>query len=142
MKKYITKSLEDTLKLGRSVAKKLKPGAILALNGELGAGKTSFVQGLADGLNVPKNCYVSSPTFTILKVYEGDVRLFHFDFYRLNDPYEFEDLGFDDYLKDNGIVAIEWANKFEDLLPKEHYNIEFSVLGENKREIKIPKELL
>lgn len=142
MKKILTKSAEETKKLAQKIAKKLENGAILALIGELGAGKTCFVQGLAEGLKTDKKCYVSSPTFTILKIYPGKIPLNHFDFYRLNNFDEFEDLGFEDYLKNNGITAIEWADKFLDKLPQNVICIEFAVIGENERSIKIPKGLL
>lgn len=141
MKNYITKSTKETEELAEKIVKVLKKGEILGLIGELGAGKTSFIHGLARGLNVAKNCYVSSPTFTILKVYPADIDIYHFDFYRLNSADEFEDLGFDDYLKTGGLVVIEWADKFLDLLPKNMIRINFEVLGENERKIELPDEL-
>ena len=133
-----THSPMETQKLAATIARKLKRGDILALVGDLGAGKTCFVQGLAKGFHVSDKCYVSSPTFTILKVYPGDVDIYHFDFYRLSEPGEFEDLGFDDYLRADGICVIEWADRFIDLLPDNIYKIEFEIVGKSERRIVLP----
>ncbi len=141
MKTLTTHSPDETQQVAASIAGKLKKGDILALVGDLGAGKTCFVQGLAKGLHVSEKCYVSSPTFTILKVYPGDIDIYHFDFYRLSEPGEFEDLGFDDYLKGEGICVIEWADRFIDLLPRNLHKIEFEIVGENERKIIVPNEI-
>lgn len=141
MNEYISKSTAETEEIAEKIVKVLKKGEILGLIGELGAGKTCFIHGLAKGLNVAKNCYVSSPTFTILKVYPADRDIYHFDFYRLEKDYEFEDLGFDDYLKGDGLVVIEWADKFINLLPKDIIKIIFEVVNENERKITLPEEI-
>lgn len=135
MQTITTKSARETQQRGEDFAKRLKKGDIVGLVGELGAGKTCFIQGLARGLKVPEDCYVSSPTFTILKIYPGNVNLYHFDFYRLSDPAEFDDLAFEDYVNEGGIVVIEWADKFLELLPKGIKVITFEVVGENERKI-------
>lgn len=140
-KDYITASPEETERLGAKLAHLLAAGDIIGLTGELGAGKTCFVAGLAKGLNVPEGSYVSSPSFTILKVYKGDKDIYHFDFYRIEDPAEFEALGFDDYLMLGGIVVIEWADRFKDLLPKEMMTLDFSLIDEKRRRIAIPAQL-
>lgn len=135
MKRIVTKSEKETQKLAAGMGRALRGGEVLGLVGELGAGKTCFIQGLARGLGVPKDCYVSSPTFTILKVHKGRLDLYHFDFYRLDNPGEFEDLAFDDYLSSGGVTVIEWADKFDNLLPKDMIKIYFKVVDENSREI-------
>lgn len=132
----ITNSLEETQKLAQEFAKRLRPGDIVAFSGELGAGKTSFIQGLAGGLGVSKKYYVNSPTFTILNVYEeGKHPIYHYDWYRLGNDAEVTDLGFEEYMEGNGITVIEWAEKFPNLLPERTIWIKMSVIGEEKRRI-------
>lgn len=138
MKTYLTTSVEETKRLAEKFAKRLKGDEVIGLTGELGAGKTSFIQGLSRGLSVAKNIYVSSPTFTILKIYPGDFTIFHFDFYRLNSQDELTDIGFDDYLKEEGIAVIEWADKFRESLPRGFIEIKFEVVDENSRRITFP----
>jgi len=136
--KYTTKSVIETEALGCKIASRLKGGMIVGLIGELGAGKTSFVRGLARGLGVDESCYVSSPSFTILKVYPGRLNLYHFDFYRLSRHEEFENLGFEDYVRKDGVTIIEWADRFSGLLPDGMIEIKFLVVNEDEREIEIP----
>lgn len=109
-----THSETDTIALGNMIGRVLKPGDVLALQGDLGAGKTHFVQGIAKGMGIQET--IVSPTFTILNYYEHDIPLQHFDFYRLEEEYELDDLGFDDYLQ-SGVTVIEWSEKFPDRLP-------------------------
>jgi tRNA threonylcarbamoyladenosine biosynthesis protein TsaE len=100
----------DTVAAGRALAKTLSPGDVVLLFGDLGAGKTAFVRGLADGLGASAD-EVSSPTFTIIQEYAGPIPLYHVDLYRLN-PAETEDLGLDELVAGEGIVAIEWAERW------------------------------
>lgn len=93
----------------------LQPGDVLALEGDLGAGKTTFTKGLAKGLNITRN--VNSPTFTIIKEYLGRLPLYHMDVYRVEDS--FEDLGFDEYFEGNGVTVVEWAHLVKEQLPEE-----------------------
>ncbi|MHC9536198.1 tRNA (adenosine(37)-N6)-threonylcarbamoyltransferase complex ATPase subunit type 1 TsaE [Enterococcus faecalis] len=93
----------------------LQPGDVLALEGDLGAGKTTFTKGLAKGLNITRN--VNSPTFTIIKEYHGRYPLYHMDVYRVEDS--FEDLGFDEYFDGNGVTVVEWAHLVKEQLPEE-----------------------
>lgn len=110
---YISKSADDTKDFAQKLAKSLKPGDVIALEGDLGAGKTTFTKGLAEGLGIKKN--VNSPTFTIIKEYQGILPLYHMDVYRLEDTYE--DLGFDEYFEGDGVTVVEWAHLIKDQLP-------------------------
>lgn len=110
MTKYISKSVEDTYALAEKLAKRLKGGEVILLNGNLGAGKTTFTKGLAKALGVEE--VVTSPTFTFMKEYKGRLSLYHFDMYRVEDEDELYELGLSDYLYMDGVCVIEW-NKFE-----------------------------
>lgn len=143
MKKLLN-SAEETIEYGINFAKKLKGGEVLALTGDLGSGKTTFIKGLAEGLRVADN--ITSPTFVILKNYpiltsDSHLRggLFvHIDAYRAETIEDIKSVGIEDYLnRDDVIMAIEWAEKIQDILPKNTINITFKHLDENKREIKI-----
>jgi len=108
-----TRSEAETSALGRELAQTLSAGDVVLLFGDLGAGKTAFVKGLAEGLGVARD-EVSSPTFTLVQEYRGGrLTLFHVDLYRLNDPREIDDLGLDE-IADDGVLAIEWAEKLDD----------------------------
>lgn len=110
---------EDTYELGKKIGQEAKPGTVITLDGDLGAGKTLFTQGLASGLGIDEP--VNSPTFTILQIYEsGRLPLYHFDVYRIVDPYEMDEVGFDDFIFGEGVSVIEWATYIEEILP-EHY---------------------
>jgi tRNA threonylcarbamoyladenosine biosynthesis protein TsaE len=105
-----TQSEPETAAVGRALAARLAPGSVVLLYGDLGAGKTAFVRGLAEGLGVKRDA-VSSPTFTLMQEYRGGrLPLFHVDLYRLDDPREIDDLGLDEIAED-GVLAIEWAEK-------------------------------
>ena len=112
---YITHSPEETAALGARLAEKLGPGAVVAFTGDLGAGKTAFVSGMARGLGIPDR--VTSPTFTIVNEYEGGrLPLFHFDMYRLGSADELFDIGWEDYLARGGICAVEWSENVSDAM--------------------------
>lgn len=115
---------EKTIALGRHCASLLPPNSILALFGELGAGKTTFVQGLALGLGIQDP--IQSPTFTYLNLYEAPLPLYHFDLYRLKNSSDFLALGFEEYFDKGGIVAIEWSERIAPLLPLNTISITFS----------------
>ncbi len=138
MKRTVTSSPEETKKLAVKIAQDLKPGDVLALEGELGSGKTQFVQGLAKGLGVSENGYVRSPSFTLLNEYRGRMPLYHFDFYRLHEPLELDDLGLEEYFDGKGVTAIEWADKFPGALPKRTMHIKFEIVDEMHRTIFLP----
>lgn len=123
-----TKAERETYELGFKLGEQSKAGQVYTLIGELGVGKTVFTQGLAAGLGIGEP--VSSPTFTIVQIYEeGRLPFYHFDVYRIGDVEEMEEVGFEDYIYGEGVSLIEWANLIEEILP-EHYT-----------EIKIEKNL-
>lgn len=114
---YESFSAEDTYNLGADAAKAAQPGQIFALYGDLGVGKTVFTKGFAKGLGIAEQ--VNSPTFTILQIYEsGRLPLYHFDVYRIEEPEEMEEVGFDDYVFGSGVSLIEWPERIEELLPE------------------------
>ncbi len=118
-----THSPEETGSLGAAFASLLRPGDIISLSGDLGAGKTRFVQGLAAGLGVTE--HVTSPTFAIIKEYAtGRLPLYHFDVYRLDDPREMDGLGYEDYFFGEGVTVIEWGDKIPGLLPNNALSID------------------
>lgn len=125
-----THSEADTIALGKAIGSVLKDGDVLALRGDLGAGKTHFVQGIAQGMGIDGP--IVSPTFTILNFYEHEIPLQHFDFYRLEEEYELDDLGFDDYLE-RGVTVIEWSEKFPDRLPEDAAIITIEKTGLTER---------
>ena len=112
---YLSHNTEETEALGKELAAHLRPGNVIAYLGDLGAGKTAFTRGLAQGLGCTGR--VTSPTFTIVNEYEGQIPLFHFDMYRLSDADDLFDIGWDDYLSRGGICAVEWSERIEDALP-------------------------
>jgi tRNA threonylcarbamoyladenosine biosynthesis protein TsaE len=113
---FESSSPDETYELGRSIGEKMTPGSVIALEGDLGAGKTLFTQGLAAGLGITEP--VNSPTFTILQIYEsGRMPLYHFDVYRIEDPYEMEEVGFDDFIFGEGVSVIEWPGQIYELFP-------------------------
>ena len=113
---YESSREQDTFALGEKIGREAQPGDIYALLGELGVGKTVFTKGLAKGLGITE--HVSSPTFTILQVYdEGRLPLYHFDVYRIGDPEEMDEIGYEDCFFGDGICLVEWANLIEELMP-------------------------
>lgn len=128
-----TSSVEATQDIAQKIGEHLMPGMILTLEGDLGAGKTTFTKGLAKGLGIKRN--VNSPTFTIIKEYEGRIPLYHMDVYRLESGAE--EMGLDDYLFGEGVCVIEWASMVEDLLPKERLDIKIYREDETSRRIEV-----
>lgn len=112
-----TRTPEETFELGRKIGEAAVPGQVFTLTGDLGVGKTVFTQGVAAGLGIDEA--ISSPTFTIIQVYEsGRLPFYHFDVYRIGDIEEMEEIGYDDYFFGEGICLIEWANLIEEILPE------------------------
>lgn len=114
---YETFSAEETYELGKRLGQNAKPGSVYALIGDLGVGKTVFTQGVAAGLEIKE--HINSPTFTIVQVYEeGRLPFYHFDVYRIGDPEEMEEIGYEDYFYGEGVCFVEWANLIEELMPE------------------------
>lgn len=127
-----TVSAEETMALGEKIAQLLEEGSILTLEGDLGAGKTTFTKGLGKGLGITRP--VNSPTFTIMKVYDrGRLPLYHIDAYRLEGLHQ--DLGFEEYIYGDGVCVIEWAAFVEELLPKERLAIKLEYENDGERKI-------
>lgn len=125
-------SEEQTAQIGRALGEVLEPGAVIALVGNLGAGKTRLVQGIAEGLGVPRE-EVNSPTFVLIQQYAGRLPVYHFDTYRLRDTDEFEELGIDEIFASGGIAIIEWADRVADALPRDHLRIEIEITAPTAR---------
>lgn len=122
---YITHSPEETRALGRTLAQALQGGAVVAFTGDLGAGKTAFVSGMAEGLGMEER--VTSPTFTIVNEYEGGrLPLFHFDMYRLGSADELFHIGWEDYLARNGVCAVEWSENVDEALDGDTIRVDIS----------------
>ena len=134
MATFTSNSVEETIAFAHSWVRTLAPNDVVALVGDLGAGKTHFVKGLLRGLESGEDA--TSPTFTLLHEYRGGrLPIFHFDFYRLKNRAEIEEIGFDDYLDEGGITAIEWADRFPQTLPERTRWVRFEILDEERRRI-------
>ncbi|MBQ8555226.1 MAG: tRNA (adenosine(37)-N6)-threonylcarbamoyltransferase complex ATPase subunit type 1 TsaE [Clostridia bacterium] len=130
----ITNSPQETRALGRCLSAQLRPGDVLLLWGDLGAGKSELTRGIAEGLGVTAT--VTSPSFTILNVYEdGRVPLYHFDWYRLNGADELYEMGMDEYLGGDGIAVVEWPGQCPEAIPETHLALRYTPIDETTREI-------
>ena len=139
--KYVSNSREDTIKIAYEFARSLKKGDIVCLTGDLGAGKTAFVSGVAKALGYKG--YTSSPTFTLINEYMADIPIYHFDVYRIDFSDEMYDIGIDDYLFGDGICLIEWPQKIEDILPDNTISVKITKnvdISDDYREILIERE--
>jgi len=130
---FLSEKEEDTICLGKTIGKHLKPGDLVLLYGDLGAGKTTFIKGVAQGLKVDPQIYITSPTFSIINVYEGRYTIYHVDLYRLMGE-ELEELGIWEYLN-QGILLIEWADRILEIPKEDFLEIRFEILEANKRKI-------
>ncbi|WJE16184.1 tRNA (adenosine(37)-N6)-threonylcarbamoyltransferase complex ATPase subunit type 1 TsaE [Halobacillus sp. ACCC02827] len=126
-------SAEETQRLAERLGERLVPGDLLTLEGDLGAGKTTFTKGLGKGLGVTRN--INSPTFTIMKEYQGRMPFYHMDVYRLEDSEE--DLGFEEYFEGEGVTVVEWAQFIREYLPEERLDITIHYKDESTRSIKL-----
>jgi len=133
----LTSNEEETINEGKKLGATLSPGSVVALYGDLGTGKTAFTRGLAAGLGITNN--VSSPTFTIVNEYQGDIPLFHFDMYRLENENELFDIGWDDYLERSGVCAVEWSEKVPGAFPPDTIIVTLENLGGTQRRLEINK---
>ncbi len=132
-----TNSLDETRALGEKTGKHLESGIVLTLSGDLGSGKTTFVQGLAKGLNVPNNYYITSPSYTLINEYPGRYHLFHVDLYRIENYADFDDIGLYEILRSDGVVAIEWADKLPKNFITEYLAVHIDILNDKSRKISI-----
>ena len=125
--------LEATEAFGRRLGALLFPGAVVALVGQLGAGKTHLTRAVAEGLGVKNPAAVNSPTFVLIQEYPARLPIYHFDAYRLSGAREFAELGADEYFRGEGVCLVEWADKVEQTLPAEYLRIEIEVVDANRR---------
>ena len=132
-----TRTPDETQKLGKTIGKWIEQPLVIGLTGDLGSGKTAFVQGLAEGLEVPDEYYITSPSFTLINEYPGRLSLFHIDLYRLDGISDLEDIGLDELLYDRAVIAIEWAEKMSDDLPAEHLTMTFEITDDDYRRISL-----
>ncbi len=132
----VSHSEEQTLALARRLAPHLRNPEVVVLTGALGSGKTVFVRGLATALQIEEH-WVRSASFTMVNEYPGPTPLFHFDLYRLGDPSELYELGWDEYLGRKGLFVVEWGEKAGHHLPSKYYQIRFTITGENQRHINV-----
>jgi tRNA threonylcarbamoyladenosine biosynthesis protein TsaE len=133
----MTRAVAETQKLGQTIGKWIQQPLVIALTGDLGSGKTAFVQGLAEGLEVPGQYYITSPTFTLINEYPGRLPLFHIDLYRLDDSSDLQDIGLDELLYDRAVFAIEWAEKMSGDLPAGHLAMTFEITADDYRKISL-----
>jgi tRNA threonylcarbamoyladenosine biosynthesis protein TsaE len=128
---------EETEEVGRLLGQILGEGHLVALVGELGAGKTCFVRGVAEGLGVDPAAGVSSPTFTLVNEYPGRIPLYHIDLYRLTEICDLEEIGLDDYLRREGACLVEWFDRFPEAFPESYLEVRLQVTGEMSRRIEV-----
>lgn len=129
--KITVNNLKDTEKIGGIISRSLEKGTVLCLDGDLGVGKTALTQFIAKEFGV--NEYITSPTFTIIKEYEGRLPFYHMDVYRIDSEVDMYDLGYDEYIYSEGVTIIEWSQKIKDILPEDRINIEIQRLDDPRR---------
>jgi tRNA threonylcarbamoyladenosine biosynthesis protein TsaE len=128
-----THSVEETRAFGERVGRHITAGTTIALTGDLGSGKTAFVQGIARGLHVPAKYYITSPTFTLINEYPGRLRLHHVDLYRIGDPIEIEEIGLNEILDSDDVAVIEWAERLGAVLPAQHIRVHLEMTNDQRR---------
>lgn len=137
-RQFTTHSPKETVALGRELAKSLAPPKLILLRGELGAGKTTLVKGIAEGFHAASRDDVTSPTFTLVHEYCGPaVNVYHIDLYRVDTPHQLETLGLDDLIAPNSVLLIEWGEKFARFVHERDVEIALERIGENDRRIKL-----
>ena len=137
---YQTTSDQDTIHLGRALGNCLLKGDVVALIGELGSGKTWFTKGLALGLGVSDDIIITSPSFALVNEYPGRCTFFHMDAYRLESLNDFLSAGLDEYFYQDGIVALEWADRWPEILPDWHIKVELLIVDDHTRSITLSGE--
>ncbi|MCU1298697.1 MAG: hypothetical protein JWO91_2975 [Acidobacteriaceae bacterium] len=137
-REFTTHSSDETITLGRKLAEILKPPRLVLLRGDLGAGKTTLVKGIAEAFNAASEEDVTSPTFTLIHEYHGpEVNVYHIDLYRIDTQRELETLGLDDLMGDNSILLIEWGEKFGRFERERDVEIALERVGENERRVRV-----
>lgn len=131
----ISKSVNNTLAIGRVISRNLQLGDIICLFGQLGSGKTVLTKGIAQGLRIKKEKIIS-PTFVLIREYKAKFPFYHLDLYRLKEPRDILNLGYEEYLYNEGITVIEWADRLKYLLPREHLKVELFIKSDSQRLIK------
>ena len=134
---WISRSPAQTVELGTKTGRSLAKGDVVALYGELGSGKTTFVKGLAAGLGAEREEGVRSPTFVLLNLYKGRLPVYHIDLYRVHSLERLRDMGYEDYAFGEGVTVIEWAERAEEALPERTVRVWFKSIGKRSREIQI-----
>jgi tRNA threonylcarbamoyladenosine biosynthesis protein TsaE len=138
MREVVTHSAEETIALGRSLAPSLAPPKLVLLRGDLGAGKTTLVKGIARAFDAAEEEDVTSPTFTLIHEYRGpQVNVYHIDLYRVDTPRQLETLGLDDLTQENSLLLLEWGEKFQRFVDERDLEIQIERLGEDERRIRI-----
>lgn len=137
IRRIITKSAEETYQFGVEIGQLLNVGDLLAFSGDLGAGKTCCIQGIAVGLGVQDASQVTSPTFTLINEYQGRFPIYHFDVYRLSKKEELYDLGYEEYFYGDGVALVEWADRILEFLPTEYVGLYFHIQPDQSRQIEI-----
>lgn len=132
-------SPEETISIAREFSKKIKPGTVIALTGNLGSGKTTFIKGLAMGFGLEDAGAITSPTFALMHIYPSNPQVYHFDLYRLDTVKDVQDIGFEEFINEpNTVTCVEWAEKAGELMPKDTVRISFEVTGDTERRISLP----
>lgn len=132
---FVTNTVDETIDIGIKLGKALRPGDVVCLDGDLGSGKTHLTKGIALGLGIRD--HITSPTFNIVNEYDGRLKFYHFDVYRVNDPDEIAAIGFDEYIFSDAASVIEWADYIRELIPEEHIQIQITKESETRRNISI-----
>ena len=130
-------SPEETLALGRALGRCVEAGLVIALSGPLGAGKTLFVRGVAEGLDTVDSRLISSPTFVLIQEYLGRLPIYHFDTYRLTGPDQFAALGPEEYFEGDGVCLVEWADRVAELLPADRLDVRIRIEGQTRRSLSL-----
>jgi tRNA threonylcarbamoyladenosine biosynthesis protein TsaE len=137
-REFTTHSAEETIALGRTLAETLPPPKLVLLRGDLGAGKTTLIKGIAEGFHAASQENVTSPTFTLVHEYRGPgANVYHIDLYRVDTPRQLETLGLDDLFAENSVLLIEWGDKFARLVSERDVEIALERVGENERRIRV-----
>lgn len=133
----ITKSPEETQKIAETIGKHIPKDTVLTMYGDLGSGKTTFVQGLAKGLEVPDDYYITSPTYSIINEYPGRLPFYHMDLYRISDFDELYEIGFEEILEQEGVIAIEWPERLPEDFFKSYIKIDMEIMESDSRKISV-----